>query len=81
MWFIVMNLLENVVNYLWESSVIVVVVELVEKVFVFCVSNLMDNLGVDDLLKLFEWFWCKDSLWMGGVYVGFGLVLFWLLVE
>jgi signal transduction histidine kinase len=78
---IVTNLLENAVNYSREGGVIVVAAELTDKAFVFRVSNPTDNLGADDLPRLFERFWRKDSSRTGGAHAGLGLALSRSLAE
>lgn len=78
---IVTNLLENAVNYSREGGAIGVAAELADEAFVFRVSNPTDNLGADDLPRLFERFWRKDSSRTGGTHAGLGLALSRSLAE
>ncbi len=78
---IVANLLENAVNYSREGGAIVVAAELAEDSFAFRVSNPTINLHADDLPRLFERFWRKDSSRTGGTHAGLGLALSRSLAE
>ena len=78
---IVTNLLENAVNYSRVGGVIVIAAEMADKAFVFRVSNPTNDLGADDLPKLFERFWRKDNSRTGGTHAGLGLALSRSLAE
>jgi signal transduction histidine kinase len=73
---IVANLLENAANYARAGAEIRIDAEATEKTFSFRVSNAADNLQAEDLPRLFERFWRKDSARTGGgAHAGLGLAL------
>ena len=72
---IVANLVENAVNYASEGGVVTIGADIGGGRFALRVVNPTDNLQADDVPKLFERFWRKDSSRTGGVHAGLGLAL------
>jgi two-component system sensor histidine kinase QseC len=72
---ILSNLLENAANYGRSGGDITVSFSREAGRFALTVANPVDNLGAEDVPRLFERFWRKDSSRTGGTHAGLGLAL------
>lgn len=69
------NLFENAVDYASAGGEVRISVKQQADEVIISVANTVENLAPDDLPKLFDRFWRKESARSGGLHLGLGLSL------